>query len=140
MASQASSARMLMPNGLSVADFTLVTAACNFLQSHSRRRQHPQTAGIGGRRHQPRTRHPAHPGLYHRMRDADQLGQRRAQIAHRTSLSRSDFGSITPWISFRSGSVGRPRCVGPAKAVHLEDVFSATCSGSTPGAARPPAI
>jgi hypothetical protein len=44
-----------------------------FVERHGRRRQDAEAACVGGRRHQPRTRHPAHPGLHHRMLDADQF-------------------------------------------------------------------
>ena len=87
-------AERLVRRGLDLADRGL-----QFVESHGCRRQDAQAARVGCRRHQPRTRHPAHPGLHHRMFDADQFGQRSAQpspLGHaRTSLSRSDFGSIT---------------------------------------------
>ena len=67
------SARMLMPNGLVRRCLDFGDRGLQFLQRHRRRREDAQPAGVGGRRHQPRTRHPAHPGLHHRVLDADQL-------------------------------------------------------------------
>ncbi len=57
-----------------------------FVERHGRRCEDAETAGVRGRRHQPRTRHPAHPGLHHRMLDADQFGQRGAEASHRIFL------------------------------------------------------
>ena len=57
-----------------------------FVQGHRRRREDAEAAGIGRRRYQPRAGHPAHPGLDHRVLDADEFSQRRAQPAHDPDL------------------------------------------------------
>ena len=104
-----------------------------FVERHGRRREDAKAAGVRGRRHQPRTRHPAHPGLHDRMLDADQFGQRGAKAGHRISLSRNALGSITSRISFCSSSVGSRVVSASSRPCTSNEVFSATCSASTPG-------
>ena len=124
-----------MPNGLSVAALTLATAVCEFVERHGRRRQDAEAAGVGGRRHQPRTRHPAHPGLHHRMLDADQLGQRRAQFASSPYFlvpQRLRVDHLTDQLQFvvRSAAESVPASSRPCTS---NDVFSRTSSGVIPG-------
>ena len=113
-------AERLVRRGLHLADRGL-----QLVERHGCRRQDAQAAGVGCRRHQPRTRHPAHPGLHHRMFDTDQFGQRSAQpasvmpyflvpqrlridhLADQLQLvARSAVASVRP----RPGRVPRTRC------------------------------
>ena len=82
-----------------------------FVDGHGGRSEDAQSAGVGGRRHQPCPGDPAHTGLDHRMLDADQPGQRSpdsrpARCHSLISPSRRDFGSIRR-ISSSSGPLGR---------------------------------
>ena len=128
MASPAS-ARMLMPNGLSVAAFTLVTAVCSSSSVivAEARMPRPPALEVADTSRAPATQPMPVWTTGCSMPTSSVSGVRSLAIGHtRTSLSRSAFGSITSRMSFSSSPVASRVCSASSSPWTSKEVFSRT--------------